>query len=73
MGSHGPVFKAGSRVPETGIYEVVHATGHRAPHDVVLHREDSFPDCDTCGAEVCFRVLRTAPYIFDDDDFEPAG
>ena len=69
--AHGPEFKAGDRVPETGIYEVVHAQGHRPPHEVVLHREDAFPGCENCGASVRFRVLRTAPYIFDDEDFEP--
>jgi hypothetical protein len=69
--AHGPQFKAGDRVPETGIYEVVHAEGHRPPHEVVLHGEDAFPDCEHCGGSVRFRVLRTAPYIFDDEDFEP--
>jgi hypothetical protein len=31
---------------------------------------DAFPACDTCLEKVRFRLLRTAPYIFDDDDFE---
>ena len=29
---------------------------------------DSFPECDTC--RVRFRLVRTAPYIFQDADFE---
>jgi hypothetical protein len=71
--AHGPSFKSGDVVPQTGIYEVVHARGHRVPHEVVLHREDAFPDCEGCGADVRFRVIRTAPYIFDDEDFEPGS
>ena len=69
--AHGPGYSAGQTVPQTGIYEVVHAQGQRPPHEVVLHRDDAFPDCEGCGAAVRFRVIRTAPYIFDDEDFEP--
>ena len=29
------------------------------------------PACDTCDEKVRFKVIRTAPYIFDDEDFEP--
>lgn len=69
--AHGPEYRAGQIVPQTGIYEVVHAHEHRAPHEVVLHTEDAFPDCEGCGPAVRFRMVRTAPYIFDDEDFEP--
>jgi hypothetical protein len=31
---------------------------------------DRFPDCETCGDKVRFRLIRTAPYIFQDEDFE---
>jgi hypothetical protein len=31
---------------------------------------DSFPECDTCRDRVRFRLVRTAPYIFQDADFE---
>lgn len=71
--AHGPEFRCGDSVPQTGIYEVVHAHGHRAPHEVVLHAADAFPDCEVCGVGVRFRVIRTAPYIFDDEDFEPGS
>jgi len=27
-----------------------------------------FPSCDQCGEKVRFRLIRTAPYIFDDED-----
>lgn len=58
-------------VRQTGIYEVLHDRDHRFTHEVVMHSGDTFPDCDTCGDRVRFRVLRTAPYIFDDEDFQP--
>ena len=61
----------GEPIPETGIYEVMHDHGHRSPHEAVLHRGDLFPECETCQAKVRFRLVRTAPYIFDDEDFAP--
>ena len=61
----------GEPIPETGIYEVVHDHGHRAAHEAVLHRGESFPECETCRTKVRFRLIRTAPYIFDDEDFAP--
>lgn len=66
----GPQFKPGDPVKETGIYEVLHHDGHRETHDAVMLANDAFPACDTCLEKVRFRLLRTAPYIFDDDDFE---
>lgn len=66
---HGKVFLPGAPVPETGIYEVIHDRGHRESHEVVMHRADPFPPCDQCDMRVRFRLVRTAPYIFDDEDF----
>lgn len=65
-----PLFNAGETVRETGIYEVVHDRNHRTAHEVVLLAADSFPACDSCGLLVRFRLVRTAPYIFQDEDFE---
>ena len=62
-------FLAGQTVPESGIYEVSHHQDHRPSHEAVMHRGDSFPACDQCHEKVRFRVLHTAPYIFDDEDF----
>ena len=67
----GPRFKPGDPVKATGIYEVTHDRGHRATHEAVMLANDAFPECDTCLGKVRFRMLRHAPYIFDDDDFEP--
>lgn len=65
----GPSFRAGETVRETGIYEVIHDGAHREAHEVVMLNGDSFPPCDTCEQRVNFRLVRTAPYIFQDEDF----
>jgi hypothetical protein len=66
---HATLFLPGSPIPQTGIYEVIHNKGHREAHEAVLHSRDLFPTCDQCGENVRFRLVRTAPYIFDDEDF----
>lgn len=63
-------FSAGQPVVESGIYEVIHDRAHRTAHEVVMLRGDSFPPCDNCAERVRFRLIRTAPYIFQDEDFE---
>lgn len=63
------LFSAGDSVRETGIYEVIHDRGHRVAHEVVMLNGDAFPACDTCEQRVRFRLIRTAPYIFQDEDF----
>jgi len=68
---HASIFLPGAPIPETGIYEVIHDKGHRMAHEAVLHGGDLFPLCDQCGEHVRFRSVRTAPYIFDDEDFIP--
>lgn len=69
-GAHGTMFHPGSPVLESGIYEVIHDNAHRTAHEVVLISRDRFPSCDTCLDSVRFRLVRTAPYIFQDADFE---
>ena len=68
---HAEIFLAGTTVRESGIYEVLHDSNHRTPHEVVMIAKDLFPVCDVCEGSVRYRVLRTAPYIFSDQDFEP--
>ncbi len=67
---HGPKMRPGDPVHESGIYEVVQGDDHRQAHEVVMLRGTEFPLCDTCGDQVRFRLIRTAPYIFQDEDFE---
>jgi len=66
----GHMFHAGDVVKQSGIYEAIHEAEHRPPHDVVMIATDLFPRCDTCADRVRFRLVRTAPYIFADEDFE---
>jgi hypothetical protein len=66
----GNMFSAGQPVIESGIYEVVHDRTHRTAHEVVMLKGDSFPPCDSCAERVRFRLIRTAPYIFQDEDFD---
>ena len=66
---HTRIFLPGEPVPETGIYEVLHDRAHRLAHEVVMHGQDLFPPCDQCDTRVRFKLVRTAPYIFDDEDF----
>ncbi|HZD95787.1 MAG TPA: hypothetical protein VE133_16115 [Candidatus Sulfotelmatobacter sp.] len=63
------LFSAGETARETGIYEVIHDQAHRVAHEVVMLNGDAFPECDTCEGRVRFRLIRTAPYIFQDEDF----
>ena len=63
-------YRSGEVVRQSGIYEVVHDRAHREVHEVVMISGQSFPDCETCRENVRFRLIRTAPYIFQDEDFE---
>jgi len=65
-----PLFRPGDAVPESGIYEVIHDADHRQAHDAVMIMGNRFPTCETCNERVRFRIVRTAPYIFQDQDFE---
>jgi hypothetical protein len=65
-----PLFRPGDAVPESGIYEVLHDADHREAHDAVMILGNQFPTCETCNERVRFRIVRTAPYIFQDEDFE---
>lgn len=69
-GTSLPLFRPGQVVPESGIYEVIHDADHRQAHDAVMIMGNRFPSCDSCEQRVRFRIVRTAPYIFQDQDFE---
>jgi hypothetical protein len=62
--------RSGDVVRQSGIYEVIHDRNHREAHEVVMISGENFPDCETCKEKVRFRLIRTAPYIFQDEDFE---
>jgi hypothetical protein len=60
--------KPGETVPESGIYEAIHAT-HRAAHHVTAAAGGVFPDCNVCDGNVRFRLVRSAAPIENDEDF----
>lgn len=63
-------YRTGDTVRQSGIYEVIHDRSHREAHEVVMISGERFPDCETCKEKVRLRLVRTAPYIFQDEDFE---
>src|SRR5689334_15434359 len=69
-GTAAKSYRPGDSVRQSGIYEVIHDQEHRSAHEVVMISGDSFPNCETCDQSVRFRLVRTAPYIFQDQDFE---
>ncbi len=62
-------YEPGELVEQSGIYAICHSDGRR--HTTVLLRGSRFPDCSCCSPEVRYRLIRSAPYIFDDPDFTP--
>ena len=61
------LFRPNELIPNTGIYESVHASGNT--NNVVLIRGEKFPACAECGMQVRFRLVRAAPHISEDEDF----
>jgi len=57
-------FKSTEKIPESGIYRVVHAQ-HRLPHEVTLLKGQVFPPCARCHDEVRFELVRTLPSPWD--------
>ena len=51
-------FQSGERIPQTGIYGVLH-TKHRLPREVTLLQGEQFPVCAGCSTPVRFKLLRT--------------
>jgi len=55
-------------VSSSGVYEICHKNEPR--EWVLLLREDVFKACDRCGVEVRYKLVRPAPHISEDRDFE---
>ncbi len=66
---NGRRYRPGDTIRQSGIYEVLHDREHREVHEAVMISGEKFPDCETCKEKVRFRLIRTAPYIFQDEDF----
>ena len=64
----GTIYRSGQRVPQTGLYRVIHYQ-HRLPHDAVLTQSDQFPQCNKCGLRVAFTPSQNTHSLLDDEDF----
>ncbi len=54
---------------QSGIYAVLHDTEHRRRHLVIVIAGETFPECEICKQHVRYGLVRSAPYVFHDDDF----
>ena len=63
-------LECGEKVPSSGIYEACHLDGRA--ESLLLFRDQTFPPCECCDTKVRYRLLRSVPYIFEDEDFRPA-
>lgn len=57
------VFRAGEKVPTTGVYKTVHAHEHVPAHYVTALFGDTFPACSECSDEVRFQLAMSAIHV----------
>lgn len=62
-------LRPGEEVLLSGIYEGKHAGGQ--VENITLIRGGRFPECRECGNRLTYRLVREAPYIYEDPDFTP--
>jgi hypothetical protein len=59
------LYKPGQKVPQSGIYNVVHAE-HRQPHRASFKAQEQFPPCTQCSDKVTFELMLAASDQEDD-------
>jgi hypothetical protein len=73
MNSHLTEFKAGDKVPISGVYEVIHdrldGDLHAHAHEVTAIADNVFPPCRGCKGLVRFRLLQAIEHIDGHDHF----
>jgi hypothetical protein len=57
------IYKPGDKVPESGIYKVVHDPNHAKEHEVTCVFGETFPPCNGCGHHPRFALIRGAHHI----------
>lgn len=62
-------YKPGDKVPESGIYSVVHDPKHHLSHDVTCIEGRRFPPCKGCGHGVEFKLKSGAVHVVDHQSF----
>ena len=65
--SESKVLSAGSPVPESGVYRVVHSE-HREPHFVTAIKGEVFPPCRKCRNLVRYSLALASEYVVYDWD-----
>ena len=64
----GEFFRPNQQALLTGIYRVIHKRHRSDVTELLLSAGDLFPECSRCS-EPLFQLVRSAPYVFNDDDF----
>lgn len=68
MRSKRALFRTGERIPESGLYRVIHRQ-HLLPHEVTLLRDQEFPRCEGCRRAVQFQLVRAVRFTEVRHDF----
>jgi hypothetical protein len=72
-GNESREFKAGEKIPASGVYDVVHdridGQYHTADHQLTLIAGARFPNCKACQGWVKFRLHQAAGHIGAHPDF----
>jgi hypothetical protein len=66
----GEIFEPGQKVPQSGIYDVIHDPVHIKKHQVTCVYGDPFPPCNHCGHHVRFRLAIAAIHITNHSQFK---
>lgn len=64
-----PLYKIGDKVPQSGIYDIVHGQqGTQADEDhlqVTCVRDEHFPPCRHCKDHIGYRLFKAAHHLND--------
>lgn len=63
------LLKPGDRVPESGIYKLMHRECPSRISEMVLVSGDKVPPCRHCGIKLRIQLEHAAPHIYEDTDF----
>ncbi len=63
-------YKPGDKVPNSGIYDVIHDVQHNTRHQVTCVAGETFPPCNHCGQHPRFRLAVQAVHIRNHDFFK---
>jgi hypothetical protein len=66
----GDTFTPRQKVPQSGIYDVLHDAAHAQQHQVICVYGELFPPCRTCKYDVKFRLAIAAIHVKDHAQFK---